>query len=82
VTLHALTAIVFHSVWLSDRQRLDYGVTGTYHFDSRLPDLQVFLSWEGSNGRRFVDHTPLEGEDYFFPQRGPGLEPARLGVGK
>ncbi|HEY3449392.1 MAG TPA: hypothetical protein VGK67_23765 [Myxococcales bacterium] len=71
---------LFHTLWLSSRQHVELGASGAYHFHTKTPEISVFIAWEGSNGRRFRDHTPLEGEDYFFPQRGPGPEGGRLEV--
>lgn len=73
-TLSTLFFSVFQTLWSSERHRFELGASSSIHFDGRAPELSVFFSWEGSNGRGFKDHTPLEGEDYFFPQRGYGLE--------
>jgi hypothetical protein len=81
-TYQTLYATLFHTFWTSARQRFEVGVNASYHFDRRVPDFALYLAWEGSNGRRFRDHTPLEGEDYFFPQRGPGVERGRIEVGR
>lgn len=73
-----LFASLAHTFWLSDRQHIELGASGAYHFHTLTPEFSVFVAWEGSNGRRFRDHSPLEGEDYFFPQRGPGPEVGRV----
>lgn len=69
---------LFHTIWLSERQNLEIGIHASRQVDASATDLAAFLSWEGSNGRRFRDHTPLEDENYFFQQRGPGRERAAL----
>ncbi len=71
---------LFQTFWPSERQHLVAGATVALHLDPRANEFSVYLAWEGSNGRRFTDHTPIEGEDYFFPQRGPGGERGRLTV--
>lgn len=71
-----------HTLWMGSRHRFELGISGAYHFHTRAPELSVFVAWEGSNGRRFRDHTPMEGEDYFFPQRGPGVDAGRLEMGR
>jgi hypothetical protein len=69
---------LFHTLWPSERQYLEVGSWAAYHLDGRQTELIVYLAWEGSNGRRFRDHTPLQGEDYFFAQRGPSSGGAHL----
>jgi hypothetical protein len=71
---------LFQTFWPSARQHLVAGATVALHLDPRANEFTVYVAWEGSNGRRFTDHTPLEGEDYFFPQRDPGGERGRLTV--
>jgi hypothetical protein len=71
-----------HTLWMGGRHRFELGVSGAYHFHTRAPEVSVFVAWEGSNGRRFRDHTPMEGEDYFFPQRGPRPDVGRLEIGR
>ncbi len=71
---------LFQTLWPTARQHLAVGAGAALHLDARAPELTVYLAWEGSNGRRFTDHTPLEGEDYFFPQRGPATERGGLAV--
>jgi len=71
---------LFQTFWASERQHVVVGATTALHLDRRANELTVYVAWEGSNGRRFTDHTPLEGEDYFFPQRGPDAERGRLVV--
>jgi hypothetical protein len=70
----------FQTFWASERQHLVVGATTAIHLDRRADEFTIYFAWEGSNGRRFTDHTPREGEDYFFPQRGPGFERGRLTV--
>jgi hypothetical protein len=69
---------LFHTLWPSERQHVEVGAWSAYHLDGRQAEFMIYLAWEGSNGRRFHDHTPLQGEDYFFPQRGPSSGGARL----
>ena len=76
----ALFLTVSHTIWLTGRQYLELRATGGYHFQTKSPEVSLLIGWEWSNGRRFRDHTPLEGEDYFFPQRGPGREGGRVEV--
>ena len=71
---------MFQTFWASERQHLVVGATTALHLDRRANEFTVYVAWEGSNGRRFVDHKPIEGEDYFFPQRGPGAERGQLTV--
>jgi hypothetical protein len=71
---------LFQTFWPSERQHLVVGAGAALHLDARAPEFTAYIAWEGSNGRRFTDHTPLEGEDYFFPQRGPGGERGQLAV--
>jgi hypothetical protein len=73
-------ASVFHTFWIGERQRIELGVFSAIHLDARAPEALFYLAWEGSHGRRFRDHTPLEGEDYFFPQRSPEHAGVRLVV--
>jgi hypothetical protein len=68
----------FHTLWPDVLEHLEVGAWAAVHLDRGAPELGVHVAWEGSNGRRFRDHTPLEGEDYFFPQRGPGAESGRV----
>jgi hypothetical protein len=71
---NTLLAKTFHSLWPSLRQRIDAGCAASWGLETRMAEFSIYLAWEISNGRRFRDYTPLEGEDYFFPQRGPGAE--------
>ncbi len=71
---------LFQTLWPSARQHLVVGAGASLHLDARAPEFTLYVAWEGSNGRRFADHTPLEGEDYFFPQRGPEAERGHLAV--
>jgi hypothetical protein len=78
-TWHPTAALSFsQTLWMGPRHHVELGVSAAYHIHGGVPEFSTFLAWEGSNGRRFRDHTPLEGEDYFFPQRGPGVESGRL----
>jgi hypothetical protein len=72
----ALTAA--QTFWLGHRNAITVGVQAAQHIDLRIPELALTLGWELSNGRRLRDHTPVEGENYFYPQRGPGRESGRL----
>jgi hypothetical protein len=75
----ALTAS--HTFWWGHQHAITFAAQAAQHIDLRIPELGLTLGWEFSNGRRLRDHTPVEGENYFYPQRGPGREPARLVVG-
>ena len=71
---------VFSTWWINPNLHLEAGVWASARFGTDLVQASVYFAWEGSNGRRFRDHTPLEGEDSFFPQRGPPREVADLEV--
>jgi hypothetical protein len=64
--------------WLRRTHALVLTVAGQYFFDVHSPEIAISLGWEISNGRRLRDHTAVEGENYFYPQRGPGRESGRL----
>jgi len=70
----------FQTFWPSERQMVELGVVGGYDFGTHSPEISIILAWEGSNGRRFRDHSPFEGEDFFFPERGPGFSAAEMKV--
>jgi hypothetical protein len=72
----ALTLL--HTLWIGQTQTLLFGAAVAHHLDLRATEIAVRLGWELSNGRRLRDHTPVEGENYFYPQRGPGRETGRL----
>jgi len=72
---------LLHTLWLSDRSAVTIGFEGSQHLDLHASELALRLGWELSNGRRLRDHTAVEGENYFYPQRGPGREAGRLAVG-
>jgi hypothetical protein len=68
---------LFQTFWIGSVHKFELGVSAEYELHTRTPSVSTYLSWEGSNDRRFRDHTPLEGEDYFFPQRGPSVDSGR-----
>jgi hypothetical protein len=70
----------FHTLWPNERNRIEVGAVAGYDFGAHAPELSLSLVWEGSNGRRFRDHSPREGEDFFFPERGPGFGTSQLSV--
>jgi hypothetical protein len=69
-----------HTLWPSERQMVELGAVAGYDFGTRSPEVSLSLVWEGSNGHRFKDHSPREGEDFFFPERGPGFGTTRMTV--
>ncbi len=71
---------IFHTSWLSERQMIEIGTIAGYDFGTHAPEVSLSVAWEGSNGRRFRDHSAREGEDFFFAERGPGLGTSRLTV--
>jgi hypothetical protein len=75
----ALTAS--HTFWVGHTHAITLALQAAEHIDLHIPELGLTLGWELSNGRRLRDHTPVEGENYFYPQRGPGRESGRLTVG-
>jgi len=79
---HPLAQVsVFQTFWVGDRNRLEVGGWVMSRLDATFnPAFSLYVAWAFSNGRRFEDHTPLEGEDAFFPQRGPGRESAHVGA--
>jgi hypothetical protein len=75
-----LGARAFHTLWPTERHMLEVGAVAGYDFGTHAPEVSVSLGWEWSNGRRFADHSPREGEDFFFAERGPGLGTTQLTV--
>jgi hypothetical protein len=63
---------LLQTFWANERNEIEIAAIADYDFATRSPEALLSVTWEMSNGRRFQDHTPLEGEDFFFPQRGPG----------
>jgi hypothetical protein len=72
---------LLYTLWVGPRSALTIGFDADLHLDLHAPELALRLGWELSNGRRLRDHTAVEGENYFYPQRGPGREAGRLAVG-
>jgi hypothetical protein len=72
---------LLHTLWVGHTSALTLGFEGSRHFDLQVTELGLHLGWELSNGRRLRDHTAVEDENYFYPQRGPGREAGWLGVG-
>ena len=72
---------LLYKLWIGHTAAVTVGVEGNHHSDLHAPELALRLGWELSNGRRLADHTAVEGENYFYPQRGPGRETGRLTVG-
>src|SRR5205814_4892771 len=73
-----LLASLSQTFWLGQRHRVELAVSMAAPLDARPPEALMSLAWEGSRGRLFRDHTPLDGEDYFFAQRGPAGGGPRL----
>jgi hypothetical protein len=71
---------VMHTFWLGHTNALTVGLEASQHIDVAASELGLRVGWELSNGRRLRDHTAVEGENYFYPQRGPGREEGRLVV--
>jgi hypothetical protein len=70
----------FQTLWPNERHRVEIGAVAGYDFGAHAPELSLSVVWETSNGRRFRDHSPREGEDFFFPERGPGFGTSQLAV--
>jgi hypothetical protein len=71
---------LMHTFWLGHTQAVVLGAEVDHHVDQHSLSVGVRVGWELSNGRRLVDHTAVEGENYFYPQRGPGRETGHLRV--
>jgi hypothetical protein len=72
---------MIHTFWLGHIHALTVALQGAEHIDLELPEVSLRFGWEISNGRRLRDHTPVEGENYYYPQRGPDREAGRLTIG-
>jgi hypothetical protein len=74
------TLELLYTLWVGHTSALTIGLDTTRHLDLAASELALHLGWELSNGRLLRDHTAAEGENYFYPQRGPGREAGRLTV--
>jgi hypothetical protein len=79
-TSRAVSLALQQTLWLGHRHALLIAVEGDHLIDLHTPQLVLQLGWEVSNGRRLRDHTAVEDENYFYPQRGPGREATSLTV--
>ena len=74
-----LFASIGQTLWPDALQHVNGLLSAAYHLDRvRRFEITVALAWEASNGRRFLDHSPIAEENYFFPQLGPGFEDGGL----
>jgi hypothetical protein len=71
---------LMYTFWLGHKNAVTIGLEASKHVDLQASEVALRFGWELSNGRRLRDHTAVEGENYFYPQRGPGREDGRLMV--